>query len=222
MSSYKDIYIRKNPLKNIECNPLYTDTYKPYFKTIETFENPSKCKVKGNNKLMEQLPGDDMNLDNFGYLEEDMKLDLNCKNDNMNKMDCLKKVYKSNIKNLKRRKKGESDKIDKIHNSIIKGGINYKFSEELAINKISNRLNCNLNNHVVNVNNNSYLDDPFFSHPANSKYEWKNSYFKNTDNGKWVYFNDNDAKPLDYKTLIDYRTKKPAKVDYNIIEYKNF
>jgi len=245
-TNYKDIYYRHNPRKNIKCNPLYTDSYKPYF---ETFSNkatvgnssslrnsPSMSNTKNlNNKASYNLDQSDFKInggnyeDSYSYIDspEDEKINLLCKNNKYileNKSS--EKMYDLNLDKLVDRKKdGEINNIDMLHNAKIIKSMNYNRSHVESVNKISNRLIRSLNDNVVRSNQLSNLDDPFFSHPAHNNYKWKNSYFKqSTDKnigGKWWNLKDNVPTPLNAGAVIDYRKKQPAKVNYNTIDYKN-
>lgn len=209
-SNYKDIYIRKNPLKNIKCNPLYVDSYKPYIENFENMNN-SANPVSGFN-----------NDDNYNYINdksEENKIKLLCKdNKYLLKNKGIEKMYDLNLNELmKRKKKGNIESIDMLHNKKILNTMGYDDSRLISVNNFSNRLMRNLNEKVVRSNELSNLDDPFFSHPAHNNYRWKNSYFKNG----WVENINNNPKPIDFKNVIDYRNKKQGKINYNIINYKN-
>jgi len=245
-TNYKDIYYRHNPRKNIKCNPLYTDSYKPYFETFSNLStvndssslnnSPSMSNTKNlNNKASYNLDQSDFKInggnyeDNYSYIEshEEEKINLLCKNNKyILENKSLEKMYDLNLDKLVDRKKdGEINNIDMLHNAKIIKSMNYNRSHVESVNKISNRLIRSLNDNVVKSNQLSNLDDPFFSHPAHNNYKWKNSYFKqSTDkniNGKWWNWKDNDPTPLNAGALIDYRTKQPVKVNYNTIDYKN-
>ena len=203
-SNYKDNYIRSNPRKNIECNPLYTDSNRPF---IEHFEN-SDFKISGGNYE-----------DNFSYLGENNKIQMACKKNN-----AKKKIIDFNLNDLLEKKNnGTVENIDNIHNIKIIKSMNYDKSNLLATQKMEKRLKNIINEKVINSYGFKSLDNSFFNHPDSIKYEWKNSYFeesKNT-NGRWWNIEDDKVKPLDLKTVIDYRSKKPAKVNFDIIDYKN-
>ena len=245
-TNYKDIYYRHNPRKNIKCNPLYTDSYKPYF---ENFSNPpslsnpqslsnspSASNTKNlNNKSSYNLDQSDFNInggnyeDSYSYIDslEEEKINLLCKNNKyILENRSSEKMYDLNLDKLVDRKKdGEIKNIDMLHNAKIIKSMNYNRSHIESVNKISNRLIRSLNDKVVRSNQLSNLDDPFFSHPAHNNYKWKNSYFKqSTDKnirGKWWNWKDNYPTPLNAGSVIDYRNKQPAKVNYNTIDYKN-
>ena len=245
-TNYKDIYYRHNPRKNIKCNPLYTDSYKPYF---ETFSNPptvsnssslinssSVSNTKNlNNKAGYNLDQSDFKInggnyeDIYSYIDspEEEKINLLCKNNKYileNKSS--NKMYDLNLDKLVDRKKdGEIKNIDMLHNAKIIKSMNYNRSHIESVNKISNRLIRSLNDKVIRSNQLSNLDDPFFSHPAHNNYKWENSYFKkSTDkniSGKWWNLKDNNPIPLNYREVIDYKKKIPTKVNYDTIDNKN-
>ena len=224
-SNYKDIYYRHNPRKTVKCNPLYVDNYKPF---LETFENRKK---KNYNLLQNtdfKISGGNYE-DKFSYINnpEEDKINLICK-DNKYILESkgVDKMYDLNLESLmKRKNKGEIINVDLLHNNNIIKSMNYDKSHISAIDKVSNRLLRTLNDKVTKSNNFSTLEDPFFSHPAHNNYKWNNSYFKKSGDknieGKWWDVKQAKAKPLDYKTIIDYRTKRPAKVNYDTIQYIN-
>jgi len=239
-TNYKDIYYRHNPRKNIKCNPLYTDSYKPYF---ETFSNPPSLSnspsVSNTKKLSKKesynLEQSDFKInggnyeDSYSYINspEEDKINLLCKNNKyILENRSSDKMYDLNLDKLVDRKKdGEINNIDMLHNVKIIKSMNYDRSHVESVNKISNRLIRSLNDNVVRSNQLSNLDDPFFSHPAHNNYKWKNSYFKqSTDKnigGKWWNWKDNDPTPLNAKSVIDYRKKQTTKVNYDTINNKN-
>lgn len=209
--NYKDIYIRKNPLKEMKCNPLYVDNYKNVF---EPFENSKNLKITNYVLENSELLQNDLNRDNYSYVNEtDYKI--------IDNEDVKKISNKNDINNLKI-KNNEIKNIDNIHNKKIINRLDFTKSSNMAKSIISNRLKKRINNKVVQHDKTSLLDDNFFKYPVNQDYKWKNSYFKNTKNGKWVYHNYNsDPNTLDYKTIVDFRDKRPVKINYDIIEGKN-
>ena len=222
-TNYKDIYRRNEPRKNIGCNPLYIDTYKPILETFSENE-------KNYNLLSSDFGLNGGNYeDNYIYLDsnEEDKIQLSCKdNKHLLENKGVKKMYDLNLKSLHSRKSnGEIKDVDLLHNIKILNSIDYNKTELLSTDKMTKRLLKSMNNKVVEGNGFKHLEDPFFSHPAHNKYIWKNSYFKKSKDknidGKWWDFKQNDIKPLNAKTVIDYRNKRPQKVNYDLIEYKN-
>ena len=134
-------------------------------------------------------------------------------------------------KMFNRKNKGEIVDIDFIHNNKILKSLDYDKTNMLAVQKMGKRLVPNLNEKVVLGNAFRNLEDPFFSHPAHNNYRWHNSYevknseFKKSNDknigGDWWDWEKNNIKPLDPRTVIDYRNKRPVKVDYTLIDYKN-
>lgn len=203
-SNYKDNYIRSNPRKNINCNPLYTDSKRPF---IEHFEN-SDFKISGGNYE-----------DSFSYIGDSDKIHMACEKNNVKK-----NMVDFNLDELlKQKKDGTVENIDIIHNSKIIKSMNYNNSNMLAKQKMEKRLKNIINEKVIKSNEFKSIDNSFFNHPDNNKYEWKESYFKESknNNGRWWNIEDEKVRPLDFKTVIDFRTKKPAKVNFDVIDYKN-
>jgi hypothetical protein len=243
-SNYKDIYIRKNPLKEMKCNPLYVDSYKPYMECFENSQsnNPSESineningNINGNineninGNINENINGNIneningfSNDDNYNYIDdnsEENKIKLLCKdNKYILKNKGIEKMFDLNLNELmNRKKKGEIKNIDMLHNTKIINSMRYDDSRLLSVNKFSNRLMKNLNKKVIKSNELSNLDDPFFSHPAHNSYKWKNSYFSEG----WVNNNITNNRHIDYNSILNYRDKKQRKINYNIINYKN-
>jgi hypothetical protein len=221
--NYKDIYRRNNPRKNIKCNPLYLDNYKPLMENFSNLDTTDFGMHGGNYE------------DNYSYLdspqEEDIK--LYCENNKyiLNNKGTKKKMDLDVKKLFNRKNKGEILDIDFIHNNKIIKSLDYDKTNILAVQKIGKRLVPNLNEKVILGNAYRNLEDPFFSHPAHNKYNWQNSYevknseFKKSNDknidGKWWNWEKNNIKPLDPRSVIDYRNKRPLKVDYTLIDYKN-
>ena len=236
--NYKDIYIRKNPLKEMKCNPLYVDSYKPYMECFENSHNsPSNSpneSINDNNikdDINDNNIKDDINDnnisgfnndDNYNYINdnsEENKIKLLCKdNKYILKNKGIEKMFDLNLNELMNRKNdGEIKNIDMVHNTKIMNSMRYDDSRLLSVNNFSNRLMKNLNQKVVRSNELSNLDDPFFSHPAHNSYKWKNSYFREG----WVNNNITNNNPIDYNLILNYRDKTQSKINYNTINYKN-
>ena len=234
-SNYKDIYYRHNPRNSKGCNPLYIDSYERFFEPFENMgENVSNSNTNNSNtNNVNPEENGDFKIsggnyeDNYSYLNLDENKVLLCeKGQHILEEKGAKKMYDLKLESLMERKKnGEIKNIDMMHNNKILKSMNYNNSNILATQKISNRLMRTLNNKVIDSNKFETLQDPFFSHKEHNNYKWKNSYFKNSNDknikGKWWGFNEVKSKPLDMKTVIDYRTKKPAKVNFDLIQYKN-
>ena len=217
----------KNNIKNKENNIKHKENnIKNKENNIKHKENNIENNIKNEENGDFKISGGNYE-DNYSYLNlDDNKVLLCDKGRHILEEKGVKKMYDLKLESLMERKQnGEINNIDMMHNNKILKSMNYNNSNILATQKISNRLMRTLNNKVIDSNKFATLEDPFFSHKEHNNYKWKNTYFKNSNDknikGKWWTFKEANVKPLDFRTVIDYRTKKPAKVNFDRIQYKN-
>ena len=161
MDNFQDRYIRKDPRRNAKMSPILWDDNTSRYLTYHGKGNDVEC--------FSNLEGYTHQYSNVNGEEKRKTTQVKCKNGRAEVMvnnngDISRKMYDIDLESIADNKiKGVMSEIDSIHNGNLVKSMSYDRMMLEHLQNTMGRLNVQVNESVLSLNNRTLENDPFFN-----------------------------------------------------------